>query len=261
MLSSQIHKPATKKMPAAFELAFPEAHSKTHVRCRVELFMNGQFIEAKEKPLILWPPPGAYPAKIRGKVIWVFDISGRLQEIFDDLGVETTDATFQAARNFGIPDIVFIGQQLDCNSMQVIVDRLASAGSKPVTVFLRQTQLPKNRNIKIPGENNRSINVVCDLNSPLLQGLNQLDVMYMVDDTVHIKIKKQKDKDWTIDSYVNEVVKDEENIYSYLTSIQEKDQVTIYCQLPVTDGDDPRYGVLFDNILKFANKVSDSEKI
>lgn len=252
--------PVTKAEHAVFNLSFPEVHSKTDVRCRAELFINGQFIEAKEKPLILWPPLTPYPEKPKDKVIWVFDISGRLQKIFDDLEVKITDATFQAARNFGTPDIVFIGQELDPNSMQVITDRLVSADNKPIIIFLRQRQLLKNSNIEIPKENNHSVNVVCDLNSPLLKGLNKLDVMHMVDSAIYIRVKKQEDKDWTIDSHVTETVKDNKYIYSYLVSIQKNEQTTIYCQLPVTDGDDHRYVILFENLLELANKISDSQK-
>lgn len=252
--------PITKAEPVVFELTFPQAHSKTNVRCRAELFVNGQFVEAKEKPLILWPSLVPYPKISKDKVIWVFDTSGRLQKIFDELEVETIDATFQAARNFGKPDIVFIGQQLDPNSMQVIISRLALVDNKHVTIFLKQKELPKNSNIKIPRENNSSENVVCDLNSPLLQGLNKLDVTNMVDSAIYIMVKKQKDKDQAIDSHVTEIVNDKKNIYSYLVSIREKEQVTIYCQLPITDGNDPRYDVLLQNILKFAHKVVESKK-
>lgn len=252
--------PVTKAEHAVFNISFLEVHSKTDIRCRAELFINGQFIEAKEKPLILWPPLTPYPEKPKDKVIWVFDISGRLQKIFDDLEVKITDATFQAARNFGTPDIVFIGQELDPNSMQVITDRLVSVDNKPIIIFLRQRQLLKNSNIEIPKENNHSVNVVCDLNSPLLKGLNKLDVMHMVDSAIYIRLKKQEDKDRTIDSHVTEIVKDNKYIYSYLVSIQKNEQITIYCQLPVTDGDDHRYVILLENLLELANKISDSQK-
>ncbi|MHC4757290.1 MAG: hypothetical protein ACYTE8_01405 [Planctomycetota bacterium] len=252
--------PVTKNKPVIFELAFPEAHSKTDVRCRVELFINGQFVEAAETPLILWPSLAPHLKKPKDKVIWVFDISGKLQKHFGDLEVEAVDATFQAARNFGTPDIVFIGQNLDPNSMRVITSNLASVDNKPVTIFLKQNQLPKNSNIKIPKENNQSINVVCNPDSPLLKGLTKLDLMHMVDKAIYIKVRKQKDKDWAMDSFVTEISKDKKYVYSYLVNIQNKEQFTIYCQLPITDSDDPRYGVLLKNLLELANKISDSQK-
>lgn len=252
--------PVTKTNPIAFELTFPQVRSKTDVRCRAGLFVNGQFIEAKEKALVLWPPLAPYLKRPIDKVIWVFDISGRLQKIFDDLEIEITDATFQAARNFGTPDIVFIGQNLDPNSMQVITSRLKLVDNKPVIIFLRQKQLPPNTYIEIPKENNRSENVVCNLKSPLLEGLNKLDVMYMVDSAIHIKARKQENKNWTIDSCVTEISKDNKYTYSYLASIQDKERITIYCQLPVTNGDDPRYGILLKNLIELANKIVDSQR-
>lgn len=253
--------PVTKKKPALFELAFPDVYSKTDVRCRAELFIDGQFIEAKAKPLTIWPPIAAYPKEsISSKVIWAFDTSGKLQKFFRDLEVTATDATFQAARDFETPDIVFIGQYVNPKNMQVITHHLMSVETKPVIIFLRQKELLKNAKLEIPKENNRSKSVVCDPNSPLLQGLTRRDIMSMVDDAIYVKIKRKKDKGKSIDSYVTEVMKDKKNIYSYLCTIKEKDQVTIHCQLPVTDGDDPRFQILFKNLLKFADKISDSQK-
>jgi len=252
--------PVTKTKPVVFDLTFPEVHSKTDVRSRAELFINGQFVEAAEKLLTLWPSLAPYHKKPKDKVLWVFDIHGRLQKSFNDLEVEAVDATFQAARNFATPDIVFIGQNLDSNSMQIITDRLASVDNKPITIFLKQKQLPKNSNIEILKENNHSVNVTCDVNSPLLKGLNKLDIMHMVDSAIHIKVKKQKDKGWTIKSYVTEIIKDEENIYSYLLTIEKEGEIVIYCQLPVTDSDNPRYHILLKNLLGFADKINDSQK-
>jgi hypothetical protein len=251
---------ATKTEPVVFDLVFPEVQSKTNVRCRVELFIDGQFVEAEEKPLLLWPSPSLDRQKLKDKVIWIFDTSGKLQKISSDLKIETVDATFQAARNFGTPDIVFLGQDLDPNSMQVITDRLASVDNKPIIIFLRQKQLPESNNVDIPKENNRSINVACDLNSPLLKDLDKLDVMHMVDSAAHIKVRKQKDKNWIIKSFVTEISECNEYIYSYLMSVRNKERVTIYCQLPVTDNDDPRYRILLLNLLELANKISDAQK-
>lgn len=252
--------PITKAEPVAFNLTFPEVNDKTVVRCRAELFINGEFIEAKEKHLVLWPPLTPYVEKLKNKVIWIFDISGQLQKIFDELEVEITDATFQAARNFQKPDIVFVGQNLDRDSIQVISNRLASVDNKPVVIFLKQKQLPKDSSVEISKENNRSINVACDLNSPLLEGLNRLDVMEMVDNANHVKVKRQKDKGWTINSPVTELIKDDKNLYSYLLRLEKGGQVSFYCQLPVTDGDDPRCRILLENLLKFANTIVDSRE-
>ena len=92
--------PITKGKPVVFELTFPQARSKKNVRCRAELFLNGSFVEAQERPLILWPPLTLYIGKPNETVIWVYDISGRLQKFFVDSELDFTDATFQAARDF-----------------------------------------------------------------------------------------------------------------------------------------------------------------
>lgn len=253
--------PVAKGKQASFELFFPEVRSRTGVRCRAELFINGEFIEAKEKPLTLWPQLVSHPKKPAGKVIWIFDTSGKLEKIFEDMDIETIDATFQAARDFGTPTIVLIGQYIEPNSMQVITHRLASVDSKLVVIFLRQKRLMGNSEIEISREIDLSKSIVCDLNSPLLQGLTKLDIMEMVDNAIPVKITKQEDKRWFVNSYVTEVVKEEKNIYSYLSSIEENHQVTIYCQLPITDSDDPIHGILLDNMLKFAYKLNGLPKI
>jgi len=83
----------------------------------------------------------------------------------------------------------------------------------------------------------------------------------MVDGATYVKIKKEKDdKVSSIDSYVTEKVKDKKSIYSYLCAVKEKGRVTIYCQLPVTDDNDPRYAVLLKNLLRLTDRISDSRK-
>jgi len=252
--------PITKGKPIVFELTFPQARSKTNVRCRAELFLNGAFVEAQERPLILWPPLTLYIGKPNETVIWVYDVSGRLQKFFGDSELDFTDATFQAARDFSTPDIIFIGPELDPNNMRVITHRLASIDSKPVVVFLRQNQFLKGDQTDIPQVNNHPKSVVCDNNSPLLQGLNKLDIMGMLDSVSYIRINKRKDNDWSIDSYVTEKMGGKKSVHTYLSTIEEEGQVTIYCQLYPFDGDDPRYDVLLQNILKFAHKVVESKK-
>jgi hypothetical protein len=247
--------------PVIYELGFPEVFSVTSCRCRCELFIGEDFIEAGELPFTLWPSIAPYPGEsLRKKVIWTFDTSGRLQELFDDLEVKVVDATFQAARDFGSPDIVFIGQKTDPNNMRLITERLVSVESRPVIVFLKQKQFLKETKLEIPAENNRSQNVKCDMDSPLLDSLSLRDLMKMADNTAFIKIKKGKDSDKAVTSYVTENKKDEKNIYSFLFTSVEKGQHAIYCQLPVTDGNDPRYAVLLKNLLKFANNIIDSEE-
>ncbi|MFQ6036748.1 MAG: hypothetical protein ACE5NM_12995 [Sedimentisphaerales bacterium] len=248
----------TKKKPAVFELIFPEVHNRTEVRCRAELFLNGEFVEAMEKPLTLWPAISPYLREFTDKVIWAFDTSGKLQQLFGDLQVRVTDATFQAARDFGTPNIVFIGQFTDLPNMQVIIHRLMLVDTKPIIIFLRQERLLEDAKIEIPKENNHPQNVLCDVNAPLLNGLSKRDIMNMVDHTMYVKLKKVKGR--SIDSCVTEVMEDKKSIYSYLCVVKEKGQVTIYCQLPVIDGNDPRFHILFKNLLKFATTISNCKK-
>lgn len=250
---------ATKTEPAVLELAFPRINDKTVVRCRAELYVDGEFVEAEEKPLTLWPLPEKPSKELINKVIWVFDISGQIQKIFDGLEVKVIDATFQPARNFGKPDIVFIGENLDTNSMRTITDRLALVDDKLVTIFLKQNQLLKNSIVEIPKENNHSENMACDFDSPLLDKLGRFDLMNMAEGANYVKVKKQKNEKWSIESRVTEMVQDQENIYSYLMVIKQRKKATIYCQLPVNDAENPRCGTLLNNLLRFAYETSLSQ--
>ena len=194
--------PVSKEKAADFELEFSATRNRTGVRCRAALLLNGQFVEAKEKPFILWPPLEPYSEKPIDKTIWLFDNTGSLQKLFEDLEVEKVDATFQAARYFGLPDIVFIGQDTEPNNMLIITERLLSIDVKPVTIFLKQKQLPDSNSIIIPKENNESKNVSCDTNSPFLQYLTKRDIIDMVDEANYIRIKKQicvcQDRNWNV---------------------------------------------------------------
>jgi hypothetical protein len=242
-----------------FEIKFPELFSRTEARCRAELFVNGQFIEASEKPVTLWPALSSFWKGADNKVIWLFDIQGRLQKIFKQMEVEAIDATFQAVRNFGTPDIIFVGQNVCPDNMSIITDYLESVDSKPMLIFLKQKQLPKSTTFEIPDANSHCQQVFCDINSPLLQGLNKLDIMNLVANAAYVKIKKPKCEDRIVNSFVTEVVEDKRYLYSYLATIQEEEQVIVFCQLPVTDGDDPRGMILLNNLLKFAYKINVSQ--
>jgi hypothetical protein len=116
--------PVAKDVPAAFELDFPETRHRTNVRCRAELSINGNFIEAQEKPLLLWPPLAPLEKSPRDEIIWVFDTSGALQRIFKDLQVNASDATFQAIRDFQIPDIIFVGENVGLKSFDTLLSRI-----------------------------------------------------------------------------------------------------------------------------------------
>ena len=85
----------SKNEPTFYTLAFPYVSSKTHGRCRAALYMNNQFMEAVEFPLILWPPLEPYKEMLNEKVIWVFDVSGTLLHYFSDRKIDAVDATFK----------------------------------------------------------------------------------------------------------------------------------------------------------------------
>ncbi|MBN2180609.1 MAG: hypothetical protein JW715_01750 [Sedimentisphaerales bacterium] len=252
---------ADQNEPVVYELNFPEVFSLTNCRSRCELFIGEDFIEAREKPFTLWPLLAPYTGEsVKSKQIWTFDTSGRLQELFGKLEVKTIDATFQAARDFGSPDIVFIGQHTDPNNMRLIFERLVSVKPKPVIIYLKQKQFLKETKVTVPVEDSISRTVGCSRDNPFLLDLNFCDILSMVDKAKYLKIKKDENSGRTIRSFIYEQVQDEKNIYSYVLTIQEGENFSIYCQLPVTDGNDPRYAILLKNILSFADSVSNEMK-
>jgi hypothetical protein len=266
---------AKPKEPIVFSLEFPAVQTKTDGRCRCELYIGDQFVSCEEKPITLWPPIAAYPDKtINDRTIWTYDTSGRLGEIFRKMEIKTADATFQAVRDFGRPDIVLIGEMLDPNSVSVITgrlsafepnfffvghdptaiseltNRLSSFEPKPMVVWLRQKQLPAGFKVEIPTKDNVPVNIKYDSNSPLLTGLNERDILSMVKGCYYVKIKNEN---IAVKSEITEINKDDKYILSYLSVTEEKGGWTIYCQLPVTDGN-PRSILLLNNILKTAVK-------
>lgn len=252
---------AAQNESVRFELSFPEVFSRTDCRCRCELFIGDDFFEALEKSFTLWPPTAPYSGEsIRDKEIWTFDTSGRLQELFDILEVEATDATYQPAREFGSPDIVLIGQNTEPNSVRIITERLVPVEPKPLIIYLKQKQLIRELKLEIPAENNHPQSVTCDANGILLNGLNMVDMMRLVDDALFVKIKKDRGSDGTIKSFVTESIKDQKNIFSYLFTIENRGQKLVFCQLPVTDRKDPRCAILLKNILKFSVNFIDSRE-
>jgi len=247
--------PATKDVPTVLIPHFPEVRGRTNVRCRAELFVNSQFIEAQEKPLVLWPPLAPALDQPKDKVIWVFDTSGALQKIFKDLQVQAADATFQAIRDFQMPDIVFIGEDVEPENLQVLINRILSKDKSPdAVVFLGQKNFPENWPVQVTSVQESPKDVSCDPNSPLLSGLSRLDMINMLSNAIPVKITKPKNKEWKIDSYIGDSAKDEKQTYSYLALIRHRKPTTIYCQLPITGlfNDDPRSALLLCNLLEFA---------
>ena len=244
---------ANREKPVGFELDVPEVFDRTEGRCRCELLLENNFLEAQESPLLLWP--AIKPEKIEtltNTEIWVYDTSGKLLDLFRKMEVKVVDATFKTARDFGKPDIVFAGENTDPNNMQILANSISSMKLQPVIIYLRQKQFFKEAKIEVPTENNKSQNVKCDTESPLLKDLNLSDILSLLDNSSYLKFKKQDNSDRNIQSFVTEEKDDTSNIYTYLCTAKKDNQLTIYCQLPVTSGSDPRSVILLKNILRFA---------
>ncbi|MBN1974854.1 MAG: hypothetical protein JW787_14535 [Sedimentisphaerales bacterium] len=246
---------ADREKPVNFELTVPEVFDRTEGRCRCELLIAENFLEAQEVPLLLWPSIGPYKQeRIKNTEIWVYDTSGKLLELFGKMDIKVVDATFKTARDFGKPDIVFVGENTDPNNMQILADGITSAKTEPVLIYLRQKQFLKESKIEVPTDNNLSKTIGLIKTNVFMAGLDFRDVTTLANNSHYLKIKKD-DADKIIRSYVDEVIKDEKNLYSYLCTIRQKNQVVIYCQLPVTDGNDPRSAVLLKNILNYTESV------
>lgn len=248
-----------KEKTAVFELAFPEMRSKSGVRCRAELFIDREFIEGQELPLTLWPPRASYQMEPPEKIIWIFDTSDYLQKFFNGMEIKIIDATFQSVRDFVKPDIVFLGQNLDPNSIESVYNRLAVQQARPVVILLQQKKLPKSSRIEIPEQANLPANMICDFNCPFLDELNFIDIMNLTGNASYIKVKG-REQGWSITSYITEAGKEQKNIFSCLMTIKEEDNITVYCQLAADNGD-PRYETLLMNLLKYAEKIIKDKKL
>jgi len=246
--------PLTKDAPAVFELDFPETRNRTVVRCRAELSIDGNFIEARERPLLLWPPLAPMQKPPQDETIWVFDTSGALQRILRDLHVNASDATFQAIRDFQIPDIIFVGENVGLKNFDTLSSRiLVKDENLKVIVFLRQEESPEAWPVQVlpAGPSPRSVS--CDPNSPLLLGLNKLDIMNVLSGAVPMKITRPADKQWSLGSYIGESKENEEKVHSYLAVIRQPGMTRVYCQVPITTHfyEEPRSAVLLKNLLQF----------
>ena len=244
---------ASGKEPVSFELNVPEVFAKTQGRCRCELLLENDFLEAQEVPLLLWPAIQPYEQQtLMNTEIWVYDTSGKLLDLFRKMEVKVVDATFKAARDFGRPDIVFAGEDTDPNNMQILANSISSLKLQPVVIYLKQKQFLKEAKLEVPSKENISQKVKCDLESPLLSGLNLRDILSLVEDASYLKSRKEDNKERYIKSVVTEEKQDENSIYTYLCTAQKDSYITIYCQLPVTTGSDPRSVVLLKNMLRYA---------
>jgi len=244
----------SRDAPAVFELDFPQTRNRTQARCRAELLINGRFIEAQERPLVLWPALSPLAKPLKDKVVWIFDTSGALQEIFETLEVDAGDATFQAVRDFQVPQIVFVGEHIGDKNFQLLKGRILSKDENlEAVVFLRQKEFPEYWSVQVTSDEENDRAILCDMNSPLLSGLSKLDIMAMTRKSRSIEIVATKDRKLVVDSCVTEEKENDKRIRSYLAAVKEKKLLTVYCQLPVTTAfdNDPRAAVLLGNILQF----------
>ncbi len=244
---------ADRQKTINFELAVPEVFARTEGRCRCELLIGNNFLEAQELPLLLWPDIAPYKKENQTNTeIWVYDTSGKLLDIFNKMELKVVDATFKTARDFGKPDIVFVGENTDPNNMQILANSITSAKTEPVVIYLRQKQFLREAKFEVPDENNKSQNVKCDTESPLLRDLNLSDILSLVENASCLKSKKEDNKGRYFQSFITEEKEDNNNIYSYLCTAKKDSWITIYCQLPVTGDSDPRSVVLLKNMLRYA---------
>jgi len=239
----------TKRQTASYELSFPRVHEVTQARYRAELSRAGEFLEASEGPIRLWPPRDLPPVTQRGAKVWVLDTSGALQSLLPEFGVTAADAGFQAIRDFGHPDVIFVGEYLDGTSMQILAERISAAPGRLVVVLLRQRQFHKDIDVAIDKKTDPCSPAVPDANSVLLKGLSGRDVMRLLNDANAVKIRRYPDR--SIDSPLT-ASSDAQSVRSYLCTMKEANCVILFCQLPAVARQDPRQMTLLHNVVQSA---------
>ena len=238
--------------PASFEVPFPRMQARSEVRCRVELSLQGEFLEAVEQPVFLWPPMVPLDARHRPKDVWVLDASGRLQRAFREMDVNAVDAAFQGVRDFASSAVVFVGESSEMRAVQMILDQVRQAPRPPVVVFLRQRQFPKELEIEAVSDVNSPGSIVCDMNAPLLKGLTRLDIGSLVSQAVGIE---RRSRSGITRSFVGGGPH-----RTYLYTVNADGRAYVFCQLPVMDPCDPRQVTLLGNLVEFAAAEADRRR-
>jgi hypothetical protein len=240
----------TKATAASCDVSFPRVPAITQARYRAELSLENQFLEAQEGPLSLWPPLERQ-APVRGEGnVWIVDTSGVLQAVLPGFGVTGVDAAFQAVRDFGRPQIIFVGERLDSAGMKVLFERIAAIRERVIVVLLRQRQLPDELGVIVRGKPDVGRPVVCASDSPLLAGLAMRDVTRLLCDAHAVEIEGGPDR--AIDSHVSIPGAEPEKVLSYLGLIKDAHRTFLCCQLPTSARDDPRQMTLLHNIVQYA---------
>ncbi len=239
-----------KEDKVSCELSFPEVRTATEVRCRAELFLGEEFLEACEKPIRLWPHHRPRVVTQGPTDFWVFDPSGALQNLLPEFGVAAVNAVFQAVRDFGTPRVVFVGERLDPAHSRMILERVRMTDENTIVVLLRQEQFPKDLQISTAQDKDVCDNVVWDRAHVLLEGLAARDLLGLLQGGAAAHIQKTPGR--SVTTCITGTTRTDEEVCSYLGVMQEENHLILYCQLPSTDRQDPRQMVLLHNLIQFA---------
>jgi hypothetical protein len=239
----------SRESPAIFDVPFPRVFARSAVRCRVELSLGGEFLEAAERPVFIWPPVAQWDKPKRPPSVWVLDASGGLQRVFREMDVNAVDAAFQGVRDFASPSVVFVGEFSQTSAVQLIITRLSSMSKQPMVVFLRQKQFPRDLEIETVNDTNTPRSIACDMNSPLLKNLMRVDMLSLLSQAATIETKA---KGGFTRSLVAERASKGEPRGVYLCTLDADDRRYVFCQLPVTDPRDPRQTTLLHSLIEFA---------
>jgi hypothetical protein len=231
-------------------LPFPEVRTVTEVRCRAELFLGNEFIEACEKPIRLWPHCCPGPLPHDHAEVWAFDPSGVMPKLLSEFGVHAANATFQAVRDFGTPGVVFVGERLDPCQIETILERVRRMDRNTFVILLRQEQFRAELHVSTTANTDAGDSVVWERGSALLEGLAARDIMGLLNGTNAVHIPKQPGR--SIISYVTGTTHTDDEVSSYLGLVQERNHAILFCQLPCTDRQNPRQIVLLQNFVQFA---------
>ncbi len=235
---------------ASWELSFPEVRIVTEVRCRTELFLGDEFVEACERPIHLWPRRRPCGVAHHRAELWAFDPSGVVQKLLSEFGLAATDAAFQAVRDFGSPRVIFLGEGLDPCDIQMILERVRMTEANAVVILLRQRQFPAELQVSIARDRDPCDTVVWERGSALLDGLAARDLAGLLRGATAVDIKGRPGR--SVASCVTGAAQATDEICSYLGVVQEENHAILYCQLPISDRQDPRQIVLLRNLLRVA---------
>ena len=247
----------TQEAPATFVVPFPKVLVRSEVRCRVELSLNDEFLEAVERPVCISPPAAPLDKHNRPTDVWVLDASGGLQRVFHELDVNAVDAAFQGVRDFASPSVVFMGEFSETNVMELITARLSQMPKQPIVIFLRQRQFPKALEVKAVDDVNAPRSIICDMNTPLLKDLTRADMLNLLSKAVSIETKA---KSGFTHSFVTERADNQEPARTYLSTLNADGRLHVFCQLPVMDPCDPRQTTMLHNLIEFAATPPSSQR-